>query len=300
MIAEATEAESKNRRVPAWYIRLRSPWTSAFLMILPALILYAIFYFYPLFRLLPESIFENGRFTVLYFKRIFSEPLYLGTLLRTIWICLACTGINLLLGYPVAYTLSKVSSKWANVILAVILLSLWTSILVRTYSWMVILQRTGVINQILLKLGIIDKSIQIMYTPTAVLIGMVHILLPFMIMPIYSVLRGIDPNLPLAASSLGASKTTAFLKITLPLSIPGIAAGVLLVFIQGLGFYVTPMLLGGPPTLMMSGLIDRQMFNFLNWSFGSAIGVVLLIITTIFLVIFDRFFGMDSLQKRLV
>ena len=204
-------------------------------MILPALILYLIFYFYPLFRLLPESIYENGNFTLLYFRRIFTEPLYLDTLLRTIWICIASTVINLLLGYPVAYTLLKGSSKWANIILAVILLSLWTSLLVRTYSWMVILQRTGVINQILIKLGIIQDSIQIMYTPAAVLIGMVHILLPYMIMPIYSVLRGIDPNLPLAASSLGASKAKVFLKVTLPLSIPGIAAGILLVFIQPTG-----------------------------------------------------------------
>lgn len=300
MLQKATKDNVIKKQIPAWYKKLRSPWLSAFLMILPALMLYAVFYFFPLFRLLPESVFEDGKFTLLYFKRIFLEPFYFETLVRTIWICIVATLINLLLGYPVAYTLLIVKQKWANIILAMILISLWISILVRTYSWMVILQRTGIINQVLLKLGIIGESVQIMYTPTAVLIGMVHILLPYMIMPIYSVLRGIDPNLVPAASSLGASKTMAFIKITLPLSIPGIAAGVLLVFIQGLGFYVTPMLLGGPPTMMMSGLIDRQMFNFLNWSFGASLGVVLLFITIIFMLIFDRFFGIDSLQKRLI
>lgn len=139
-----------------------------------------------------------------------------------------------------------------------------------------------------------------MYTPAAVLIGMVHILLPYMILPIYSVLRSIDKNLSLAAMSLGASRTKAFLRVTLPLSVPGIASGILLVFIQSLGFYVTPMLLGGAQTLVASGLIDRQIFTFLDWSFGSALGVILLLITVLFLGVFDRFFGMDSLQKRLV
>jgi putative spermidine/putrescine transport system permease protein len=297
---EATNNEKGKNRTPMWYIKLRSPWVSAFMMILPALVLFAVFYFYPLIKMLPQSILEGGKFTLQYYKNVFTEPMYLETLFRTIWISLAATGINLLLGYAVAYTLLIVKPKTANMILALIMLSMWTSLLARTYSWMVVLQRTGIVNQILLRLGIISKSITIMYTPTAVLIGMVNILLPYMIMPIYSVLRGIDPNLSLAASSLGASKTKVFLKVTLPLSIPGIASGVLLVFIQSLGFYVTPMLLGGAKVMMVSGLIDMQMFAFLNWSFGSAIGVVLLFITVIFLAIFDHYFGMNSLQKRLV
>lgn len=278
----------------------RSPWISSFAMILPSLILLMIFYFYPMMKLLPQSIYEDHAFTLQYFQHIFSEPVYIKTLLRTIWLCLATTAINFILGYPVAYLLSIVKSKTAGAIMTIILLSLWTSLLVRTYSWMVILQRTGVVNSFLLALGIISEPVQIMYTPAAVLIGMVHILLPYMILPIYSVLRSIDKNLSLAAMSLGASRTKAFLRVTLPLSVPGIASGILLVFIQSLGFYVTPMLLGGAQTLVASGLIDRQMFTFLDWSFGSALGVILLLITVLFLGVFDRFFGMDSLQKRLV
>ena len=150
MLKEAAKDDVGNKQIPAWYSKLRTPWFSAFLMILPALIFYAVFYFFPLLKLLPESVFEDGEFTLLYFKRIFTEPLYFETLIRTIWICLAATVITLLMGYPVAYTLSKVKPKWANIILAIILISLWISILVRTYSWMVILQRTGIINQILL------------------------------------------------------------------------------------------------------------------------------------------------------
>ena len=277
----------------------RTPWLSAFLMILPALIILLVFYFYPILKLLPRSVLENGQFDFSRIAELFTDDLYRTTIFRTIGICLAATLINVLLGYPVAYMMSRAKKRTANVFLTIIMLSLWTSLLVRTYSWMVLLQRTGVINRILLALGIVTEPVQFMYTETAVLIGMVHLLLPYMILPIYSVLRSIDPNLALAAESMGASKTKAFFKVTFPLSIPGMASGVLLVFIQSLGFYVTPMLLGGSQTLMISGLIDKQMFTFLDWSFGAALGLVLLFITVIFLLIFNRFFGMDTLRKRM-
>lgn len=196
-------AGSGRQREGASLPRRRSPWISSFAMILPSLILLMIFYFYPIEKLLPQSIYEDHAFTLQYFQHIFSEPVYIKTLLRTIWLCLATTAINFILGYPVAYLLSIVKSKTAGAIMTIILLSLWTSLLVRTYSWMVILQRTGVVNSFLLALGIVSEPVQIMYTPAAVLIGMVHILLPYMILPIYSVLRSIDKNLSLAAMSLG-------------------------------------------------------------------------------------------------
>jgi len=130
-------------------------------MILPALIIYIIFYFYPLIKLLPQSVIENGEFTLKYLKRVFTETLYIGTLLRTIWISVTATLITLFLGYGVAYTLLQINPKLANVILAIILISMWTSLLVRTYSWMVLLQRTGIINQILLRMKIISVHNQI-------------------------------------------------------------------------------------------------------------------------------------------
>ena len=277
------------------------PWRNAFYMTLPALILLVIFYFYPIIRLMPKSFIDpDGHITASFFTRVFEDKLYIETLLRTLKIAAMATIINLLLGYPVAYVLVRVKQRAANLIIGVILLSFWTSLLVRTYSWMVILQRTGIINKALLGLHLIDKPVSLMYTEVAVLIGMTNLLLPYMILPTYSVLKGIDNNLLFAARSLGANSREAFFKVTLPLSLPGIASGVLLVFIQSLGYYITPLLLGGPQTMMITGLIDKQMFTYLNWNFGSAIGMVLLIITIIFLIGFDKLFGVDKLSEGLM
>ena len=288
----------------SWILRLqhklRSPVALSLVMILPALLLFLIFYFYPIIKLIPQSLIEDGAVTFQNYMRIFTEPLYYNSFLRTVFISFLAAIINLLLGYPIAYTLTRVKPKTAKLIIAIIMISFWTSLLVRTYSWMVVLQRNGIINNILVSLGIIEEPIQLMYTTGAVLVGIVHILLPFMILPIYSVLRTMDPSLKLAAMSMGATRRKAFFHVTLPLSIPGIASGIMLVFIQALGFYVTPMLLGGPKILMVSGLIDKQMFQFLNWGFGSAIGMLLLLVTILFLIGFDRFFGIDSLQQKML
>lgn len=281
--------------------KLGKPWRNALYMTLPALILLVIFYFYPILRLIPKSFIDtDGHLTADFFIRVFTDKLYIETLLRTLKIALMATIINLLLGYPVAYTLVRVKQRTANIIIAIILLSFWTSLLVRTYSWMVILQRTGIINKTLLALHIIDEPITLMYTELAVLVGMTNLLLPYMILPTYSVLKSIDNNLIFAARSLGAGSMQAFIKVTLPLSLPGIASGVLLVFIQALGYYITPLLLGGPQTMMITGLIDKQMFTFINWNFGSAIGMVLLLITVIFLIGFDKLFGVDKLSEGLM
>ena len=288
----------------SWILRLqhklRSPVALSLVMILPALLLFLIFYFYPIIKLVPQSLIEDGAVTFQNYMRIFTEPLYYNSFLRTVFISLLAAIINLLLGYPIAYALTRVKPKTAKLIIAIIMISFWTSLLVRTYSWMVVLQRNGIINKALISLGIIEDPIQLMYTTGAILVGIVHILLPFMILPIYSVLRTMDPSLKLAAMSMGATRRKAFFHVTLPLSVPGIASGIMLVFIQALGFYVTPMLLGGPKILMVSGLIDKQMFQFLNWGFGSAIGMLLLLVTILFLIGFDRFFGIDSLQQKML
>ncbi|MDR2133066.1 MAG: ABC transporter permease [Clostridiales Family XIII bacterium] len=250
---------------------------------------------------MPKSFIDSdGNVTGEFFARIFTNELYIETLLRTLKIALLATAINLLAGYPTAYLLSRIRQRTANLLMGVILLSFWTSLLVRTYSWMVILQRTGILNKTLVAIGILNEPRTFMYTEAAILIGMTNILLPYMILPIYSVLKGLDPNLKFAARSLGATGAEAFFKVTLPLSAPGVASGVLLVFIQSLGFYITPLLLGGPETMMITGLIDKQMFTYLNWNFGSAIGMVLLLITVIFLMGFEKLFGVDKLSKGLM
>jgi ABC-type spermidine/putrescine transport system permease subunit I len=277
--------------------RTLKPWIYPILLVLPSCVFLLIFYFYPLVHLIPQS-FTDGGISLRQFNRLFRDSLALDTLLSTFKIALLVTAITLGLGYPVAYLISRVRTSTAALLLAVIVLSFWISILVRTYSWMVLLQRFGIVNQGLMALGLLTQPIKLMYNQFAVSVGMVHILLPFMILPIYASLKAIDQNLLLAAMTLGASPRKAFLRVTLPLSANGIAAGVLLVFVQGLGFYVTPMLLGGPQTLMVSSLIDRQMFNYLDWQYGSAISLVLLVCTVLFMLVFDRFFGLEMLSKR--
>lgn len=273
------------------------PWRSAFLMILPALVVLIIFYFYPILKLIPKSFIDSDGFTLSYFARVFTDTLYRETLLRTLRIALISSVVNLLLGYPVAYMLSRAKAKVASVIMGCILISFWTSLLVRVYSWMVILQKTGLLSKFLVWAGILKEPRSFMYTDFAVLLGMSNILLPYMILPIYSVLKGVDRNLPIAAMSLGATPATAFLKVTLPMSMPGVASGILLVFIQSLGFYIVPIMLGGPQVMMITSLIDNQMFKFMNWNFGAALGMILLLITAVFLLGFDRLFGLDELKQ---
>lgn len=279
----------------------RRPWRSAFYMTVPALLVLLIFYFYPIIQFLPKSFLtDEGNFTLEYFARVFSDELYLQTLLRTLRIGLLATLINLVLGYTVAYALTKMKQSTANILMGVIMISFWVSLLVRTYSWMVLLQKNGVVNDVLFALHIIRERETLLYTEGAVLVGMTNILLPYSILPIYSVLKGLDPNLATAAMSLGATPAQAFVKVTLPLSMPGIASAVMLVFIQALGFYITPMLLGGGQTQMITGLIDNQIFRFLNWHFGSALGMLLLLITVVFLLGFDKIFGIDRLSEGMM
>lgn len=278
--------------------RQGKPWRSAFYMALPALVLLLLIYYFPLSQFLPRSVInDDGQFTLEFFSRVFSDSLYFDTIVRTVKLSFFATVINIVLGYIVAYTMSRVKTKTAGIIMAVIMISFWTSLLVRTYSWMVILQKNGIINDFLLFCGLVSEPKTLLYTEGAVLVGMSNILLPYAILPIYSVLKGIDPNLDMAAMSMGATRFQAFRKVTLPLSFPGIASGVMLVFIQSLGFYITPMLLGGAQTQMITGLIDNQIYKFLNWGFASALGMVLLIITVIFLFGFDKLFGIDKLSQ---
>ena len=273
------------------------PWIYPILLVLPSCVFLLVFYFYPLAHLIPQSFMEGG-ISPRQFTRLLGDSLALDTLLNTFKIALTVTAITMCIGYPVAYLISQVRARTAALLLAVIVLSFWISILVRTYSWMVLLQRFGIVNQGLMALGLLKQPVKLMYNQFAVSVGMVHILLPFMILPIYASLKAIDQNLIQVAMTLGASPRQAFLRVTLPLSVNGMAAGVLLVFVQGLGFYVTPMLLGGPQTLMVSSLIDRQMFNYLDWPYGSAISLVLLLCTILFMFMFDRFFGLETLNKR--
>jgi len=176
-----------------------------------------------------------------------------------------------------------------------VLIPFWTSILVRTYAWMVLLQRQGVFNRWLLELGLIDEPLRMMYNRIGVLVGMTHVLLPFMVLPTYAVMRGIDRNLLRAAANLGASPLQSFLRVFLPLSLPGVAAGSLLVFILALGFFITPALMGGRTDMMIAQLIETQIRTQLNFAFAAALATVLLVVTLIIFAIYNRLLGLDKM-----
>jgi ABC-type spermidine/putrescine transport system permease subunit I len=241
----------------------------------------------------------DGKLSLEHYRHFFREPLYSFILVRTIRIAAYVTIICFLIGYPVAYFLASLKNqKVSNLLMICVLLPFFTSILVRSYAWIVIFQTKGLINSIFLTLGIIERPLSILYTEMAVIIGMVHIMLPFMILPVYSVLKNLDRNLLRAARNLGANGVKAFLRVTFPLSLPGVGAGVMFTFILSLGFFITPALLGGPKTLMISTLIEQQINRLMNWEFASAISVILLITTVVVVAVFDRIVGLDKIYKE--
>jgi len=270
--------------------------TTSLFLLLPIFSLFLIFFIYPLTRLLAISFIEP-KFTLENYIRFFEESVYVTVLLRTIRVSVIVSCICLVVGYPLAYVLSNSRGKKLAIYMACIILPFWTSILVRNYAWIVLLQRKGLINTFLHWIGLTDTPLRLLYTEPAVMVGMIHFLLPFMILPIYSILKRIDPKLILAAYNLGANPISAFFKVTFPLSLPGVGAGLSIVFIIGLGFFITPALLGGPKDLMISTLIDTQI-NLNNWPFASAIALILLLITISLILIFNKAVGLNQIFGR--
>jgi putative spermidine/putrescine transport system permease protein len=207
------------------------------------------------------------------------QRIYLQVLQRTLFISATVTGLCLLLGFPVAALLTQVSGRKADLLMALVMLPFWTSLLVRTAAWVVLLQREGLVNTLLLKIGLIAAPLELIYNRTGVLIAMTHVLLPFMILPIYSTLKDMPPNYLRAAASLGAPPVTAFFKVYLPLAAPGIAAGALMVFIMALGYYITPALVGGGGDQMLSYFVAKYTTETGNWGLAAALGGLLLATT---------------------
>jgi spermidine/putrescine transport system permease protein len=222
------------------------------------------------YSFMPRGIYggvEPG-FTLEHYRRFF-DPLYLGILTRTFVWAIACTVICLVLGYPVAYVIAR-SGRWRTLLLFLVVLPFWTSFLVRTFAMIFLMRDTGLINSGLLALGFIDRPLTMLYTPFSVMTGLVYGFLPFMILPIYASLEKLDPALLEAAEVLGARPRARFRQVTLPLSIPGVIAGCLLVFIPALGSFLTPDLLGGAKQVMIGNLVQNQFSAARNWPFGSA------------------------------
>lgn len=218
--------------------------------------------------------------------------------MRTLWISLAVTVFCLLLGYPIAYLMATLPVRTANLLMILVLLPFWTSLLVRTTSWIVLLQAHGVINDLLVWVGIISEEgrIRMIYNWIGTLIAMTQILLPFMVLPLYSVMKTIPKTFTNAAQSMGATPAWAFYKVYLPQSVPGIGAGCLLVFILSIGYYITPALVGGEDGQLISNFIAYHMKKSLNWGLAAALGTVLLAAVVVLYWVYDKIVGIDNMK----
>jgi putative spermidine/putrescine transport system permease protein len=261
------------------------------LLAAPLLLFMLAFYAVPVLSMLMRSV-NDPVWTLSHYVSLTGDTVFLKVFLNTLYTSLIVTIGTLVLGYPVALSLVR-APRWAPVILILILLPFWTSVLVRSYAWMVLLGRHGLINEALLAVGMIDRPLRILNTPLATQIAMIHILLPYMVLPIANALRQIDPSLARASSGLGATPWATFRQITLPLSMSGVAAGVLLVFVLALGFYITPAMVGGPREITLSMLIAQQVDQ-LNWAYAATLSAVLLATALAIIAAFYRLPGVSN------
>lgn len=264
--------------------------------IVPALLFLVIFFLYPVVQLLwLSTVDRSGAFTTEHYTRLFESALYFRVLKITFEIAAWTTLFSIVFGYPVAYYLATSSARKRNTLMLWVLLPFWTSFLVRTFAWIVLLGRNGAINNWLQALGITDAPVSLIYNFAGTMIGMTHAMMPLAIMTMVSVMENIDANLPRAASTLGARGGQAFWRIYFPLSLPGVAAAGLLVFITALGFFITPQLLGGRTETMITQIIITQIQEMMNWSFGGAVAMLLLVTALLVFYLYDRALGMSTL-----
>jgi putative spermidine/putrescine transport system permease protein/spermidine/putrescine transport system permease protein len=251
-------------------------------LITPALLLIVVTMLLPVCWLFYLSVLSDaGSFSLEHYQRMWEQPSYGRTFVTTFKVSVLTTGICILLGYPLAYFLSELPKRVANLCMVAVLLPLWTSLLVRTYAWLVLLQRRGLINSWGMELGLWDEPLTLVHNLAGTLVGMVHVMLPFLVLPLYSAMRAIDRNYLRAAANLGASPLRSFWLVFFPLALPGLTTGALIVFILCLGFYVTPAVLGGGKVIMVSSRIANDIEIFFNWGAASALGVVLLLLTAL-------------------
>ncbi|AOO84244.1 ABC transporter permease [Bosea vaviloviae] len=260
----------------------------------PAVIVIVALVVLPVGWLMGQSFYDGG-FTLEHYKRIFSEDIYWRSFLLTFRIAFTVTVLTLILGYPVAYAAAHAKRPWDMLILSFVILPFWTSVLVRAYAWLVLLQRTGVANQVLERFGLISDPLALVHNELGTVIATVHILLPFMVLPLYSTMQKIPRELMLAGASLGGGPLHTFLRVFLPLSLPGVVAGLTLVFVLTLGFYITPELLGGGRTIMISMVVSRNVELYNQWGAASAIGVVLLVCVLAIFMLVSRIIPLDKM-----
>jgi ABC-type spermidine/putrescine transport system permease subunit II len=263
-------------------------------MLAPALVLVLALLVAPLLHLFQLSFAKDGLSFDLY-GRIFTSPAYRVPLINTFTIAAMVTILTVLLSYPLAYLMATVGPTSARLIAFVVLLPFWVSALVRTTAWIILLQRNGVLNTLLTSTGLIEQPIAFVYNLSGVLIGMTHVLMPFVVLPLYAAFRALDRNLLLAAEGLGAGGFRVLRRVILPLTMPGVLAGAIIVFMHALGYYITPALLGGPGQRMIAMMIQFHLQEQLDWGMAAALAIVLLAITLAVFWLFQRRFGLDRL-----
>ena len=271
----------------------RLEWLKLFGLSSPAILLILIILIIPVGWLFYVSfIGADGNFSLENYGRMIKSKSYARIFRVTFEVSFLTTCLCILIGYPLAYFISGLPNRMANICLITVLLPFWTSLLVRTYAWLVLLQKRGLINDWAISLGLWEEPIKLVHNLTGTLIGIVHIMLPFLILPVYSAMKAIDQDYMKAAANLGADPKRAFWTVFFPLTTPGLFAGALMVFILCLGFFVTPAVLGGGKVIMVSMKIVSNIELFVNWGAASALGVVLLVLTIVILWIASRFLNL--------
>jgi putative spermidine/putrescine transport system permease protein len=265
-------------------------------VLVPVLYL-VIFFLVPLARILSLSIYDKG-LTLRHFAALVQQPAYLKIMYFTFQVSVVSTLITLLLAYPVAYLISRVRAHTASILLVFVVVPLFTSGLIRAYAWATLLAPRGVINQLLSAAGLVDAPLKLMYNAVGLYTANIHIILPYMILCLLSVMRGIDTRLVAAAMTLGARPSRAFLDVFLPLSIPGIVAGCVVVFVLSMGAYIIPAMLGGPRQMMIAMIIETEVMEYLHWGFSAALASVLLTFTMILLYAQQRYVGGLGMVSR--
>lgn len=284
--ANAVDLDRAERRERATLLGLAAPAAILILMII-ALPVGWLFYL--------SFIGADGQFSLENYRRMLESKSYARIFVTTFQVSALTTALCILIGYPLAYFLSQLPARAANICMLAVLVPFWTSLLVRTYAWLVLLQRQGLLNNFAIELGLWEEPVKLVHNMTGTLIGMVHIMLPFLVLPLYSSMKAISPDLLRASANLGANPIRAFWTVFFPLSLPGLFAGALIVFVLSLGFYVTPAILGGGRVIMVSMQIASNIELFFNWGAASALGVVLLALTLGMLFVASRFLKLDTI-----
>ena len=268
--------------------------TNLFVFLFPATAWLLLFFIVPLLIVLLYSFLERGtyggitwEFTLRNYQRV-TSGLYLGVVWRSIWLALITTVACLLIGYPLAFFIATSSSRWRNALLLLVIIPFWTNFLVRTYAWIVLLRTEGVFNVALQSTQLIDEPLTLLFTPFAVTVGLIYGYLPFMILPLYATMERFNFSLVEAAQDLGANDLRTFFRVVLPLTMRGVIAGSLLVFIPAVGAFVTPDILGGAKMLMVGNLIQNQFLKARNWPFGSALSMLLMAVVLVPVLIYFR------------